>query len=276
MSKTYLSRWLRGLLYFVIIAWSALPIAFIVVSSITPAQDVFRFPPTLWFTPTLEHYIKLWNQWEGFFPALTNSLIVAVGATVLAAVVSFLAGYAYSRYSSRMLAASALYLIAIRMLPPIVVSLPLFPLADYLGLSDTHLVLIILYAVFWVSLFTMIMKTFIDEVPRELDEAALMDGATPFQTLFRVIFPLTLQGMVAGGIFVFVYSWNEFLFALIFVNQNAQTAPLLISQVMGGVDGTEWGVLFAGVTIQFLPIIILVTVLQRYLIAGLTAGSVKG
>ncbi|MGH8810422.1 MAG: carbohydrate ABC transporter permease [Advenella sp.] len=276
MVNRLLGRLARGLVYLVIIAWSIVPIAFIFVSSITPPQDVFRYPPTLHFIPTLENYAKLWDQWEGFFPALSNSLIVAVGATLLAGIVSALAGYVYSRYSSRLLAASALYLIAIRMLPPIVVSLPLFPLADYLGLSDTHLVLIILYAAFWVSLFTMIMKTFIDEVPRELDEAALMDGATSFQMLFRVILPLTLQGMVAGGIFVFVFSWNEFLFALIFVNQNAQTAPLLISQVMGGVDGTAWGVLFAGVTVQFVPVILLVAFLQRYLIAGLTAGSVKG
>lgn len=143
-------------------------------------------------------------------------------------------------------------------------------------MNDTHLVLIVLYSAFWVSLFTMIMKTFIDEVPDELDEAALMDGASRLQTLFRVILPLTLQGMVAGGLFVFVYSWNEFLFALIFVSQKAQTAPLLISQVMGGVDGTEWGVLFAGVTVQFLPVIALVVILQRYLVAGLTAGAVKG
>lgn len=276
MAKPYLARAARALIYLLIILWSALPIAFIVVSSVTPGQDIFSYPPTLLFTPTFEHYVTLWQQWEGFFPALVNSLIIAAAATVLAAAVSFLAGYVYSRYSSRLLAASALYLIGIRMLPPIVVTLPLFPLADWLGLSDTHLVLIILYAVFWVSLFTMIMKTFIDEVPDELDEAALMDGATRFQMMFRVILPLTAQGLVAGGLFVFVYSWNEFLFALIFVNQHAQTAPLLISQVMGGVDGTEWGVLFAGVTVQFLPVVILVVLLQRYLVAGLTAGSVKG
>jgi len=276
MVERHLARLGRGLIYAAMIVWSAVPILFIVVSSITPAQMIFQFPPALVFTPTFEHYLTLWRQWEGFFPALANSLIVAVCATLLSALVSFLAGYAYSRYASRWLASTALYLIAIRMLPPIVVTLPLFPLADYLGLNDTHVVLIVLYAAFWVSLYTMIMKTFIDEVPDELDEAALMDGASRLQVLFRVIFPLILQGMVAGGLFVFVYAWNEFLFALIFVSQEAQTAPLLISQVMGGVDGTEWGVLFAGVTIQFLPVIALVVFLQRYLIAGLTAGSVKG
>lgn len=276
MSRKLLRQAGFGLIYLVIVIWSAVPILFIAISSITPSKYIFQFPPKLIFRPTIEHYLTLWHQWKEFFPALANSFIIAIFATALAALVSFLAGYVYSRYSSRWLASSALYLIAIRMLPPIVVTLPIFPVADYLGLNDTHLILIILYAAFWVSLFTMIMKTFIDEVPYDLDEAALMDGASHLQTLFRVIFPLTLQGMVAGGLFVFIYSWNEFLFALIFVSQKAQTAPLLISEVMGGVDGTAWGVLFAGVTVQFLPVVVLVIVLQRYLVAGLTAGAVKG
>jgi multiple sugar transport system permease protein len=267
---------LRTLVYALIIIWSALPVAFIVLSSVKAQQDIFAFPPKLVFTPTVAHYVALWSQWTGFFETLRNSLIIAVGATLLAAAVSFLAGYVYSRYQSRLLAASAFYMIAIRLLPPIVVTLPLFPLADWLGLSDTHILLILLYAAFWVSLFTMIMKTFIDEVPRELDEAAFIDGASRTQTLFRVILPLTLQGMVAGGIFVFVYAWNEFLFALIFTTQYAKTAPLVISEVMGAVDGTEWGVLFAGVTVQLLPVVIAVSLAQKLLIAGLTAGSVKG
>ena len=207
---------------------------------------------------------------------MRNSLIVAVGATLLAGAVSFLAGFVYSRYASRLLALSAFYMIAIRLLPPIVVTLPLFP-ADRLPRPQRHpMLLIVLYATFWVSLYTMIMKTFIDEVPRELDEAAFVDGATQWQMLRRVILPLRLQGMVAGGIFVFIFSWNEFLFALIFTTQHAKTAPLVISEVMGAVDGTEWGVLFAGVTIQLLPVVVLVMLAQRLLIAGLTAGAVKG
>jgi multiple sugar transport system permease protein len=266
----------RGLLYLLVITWSALPVAFIVLSSLKSQQEIFAFPPTLIFRPTFAHYLTLWEQWGNFFVTLRNSLIIAVGATVLAAAVSLLAGFVYSRYAGKALAFSAFYMIAIRLLPPIVVTLPLFPLADYLGLSDTHILLILLYATFWVSLYTMIMKTFIDEVPRELDEAAFVDGATRWQTLFFIILPLTLQGMVAGGLFVFIFSWNEFLFALIFTTQHARTAPLVISEVMGAVDGTEWGVLFAGVTIQLLPVVILVSAAQSLLIRGLTAGAVKG
>lgn len=267
---------LRVAIYVLVVLWSAVPIAYIVLSSVKPANEMFVFPPTLWFRPTFVHYATLWNEWGEFFDTLRNSLVISAGATLLTAAASFLAGYAYSRYASRWLAASALYLIAIRLLPPIVVTLPLFPLADYLRVSDTHVLLIVLYSTFWVSLFTMIMKTFIDEVPVELDEAAFIDGASLWQTLRRIVLPLTLQGMSAGAVFVFVYSWNEFLFALIFTTRHAKTAPLVISEVMGAVDGTAWGVLFAGVTVQLLPVVLVVALLQRLLVAGLTAGAVKG
>lgn len=275
-----LERWLgrlgRSVVYVLVVIWSGLPIAYIVVSSFKPSNEMFVFPPALWFRPTFVHYITLWNEWDEFFLNLRNSLIIAVGATLLTAAASFMAGYAYSRYRSRWIAGSAMYLIAIRLLPPIVITLPLFPLADFLHVNDTHILLIVLYSTFWVSLFTMIMKTFIDEVPGELDEAAFMDGATQWQTMVKIVLPLTLQGIVAGAIFVFVYSWNEFLFALIFTTQHAKTAPLVISEVMGAVDGTAWGVLFAAVTVQLLPVVIMVALLQRLLIAGLTAGAVKG
>src|SRR5690606_14678617 len=187
--------------------------------------------------------------------------------------ISFLEGYVYSRYSGALVASSALYMIAVRLLPPFVVSLPLFPAVDFLGLSDTHLVLIVLYAAFWVSLVTIILKTFIDEVPRELDEAAEVDGASQLQSLLRVILPLAAQGIAAGAIFVFIFSWNEFLFALIFTTSNAKTAPLVISEVMDAIYGTSWGVLFAGVTVQILPVLLLVILANRLIVAGLTSGA---
>lgn len=266
----------RTILFALIIIWSAFPILYIVVSSFKQQKEIFKYPPDIIFTPTFEHYAALATKWAGFFPAMANSLIVAVGATLLACAASILSGFVYSRYTNRFLAGSVLYLIAIRLLPPIVVTLPLFPVVDALKLSDTHIVLIVLYATFWVSLCTMIMKTFIDKIPRTLDEAAVVDGATTLQTLLRVIMPLALQGIAACAIFVFVFSWNEYLFALIFTTQHAKTAPLIISEVMDAVSGTNWGVLFAGVTVQLLPVTLLVMLAQRFLIAGLTAGSVKG
>ena len=269
----HLVRWI--FLAFILV-WSVAPIFFIVLSSFKRQIDIFVYPPRLVFEPTIDNYLRLNSQWQGFFDAMGSSLIVALGATLLGGVVSFFGGYAYSRYRSRFTSWSAVYMIAVRVLPPIVVTLPLFPVVDWLGLNDTHILLILLYATFWVSLNTMIMKNFFDQIPYELDEAAYVEGATDWQLVTRLLARLTLQGMAAGSIFVFVYSWNEYLFAMIFSTNQAKTAPLILSELMGAVDGTEWGVLFAGVTLQLVPVVLLVTLARRYLIAGLTAGAVKG
>mgnify|MGYP001256731610 CR=1 FL=1 len=270
------AKTLKWLTVLVIAVWSLAPIAFVVVSSLKPPGEIFAYPPKWLFTPTLQNYVDLWLEFGEFFQTLTNSIIVSAGATVFTTAVGFMAGYVYSRYSGRLIAASALYMIAIRLLPPIVVTLPLFPIVSRLRLSDTHLVLILLYSAFWVSLVTVILKTFIDEIPRELDEAAEIDGASQWQILMRVILPLTAQGLAAGAIFVFIFAWNEFLFALIFTTSHAKTAPLVLSEVMDAIYGTSWGVLFAGVTIQLLPVLLLVVLANRLIVAGLTAGSVKG
>jgi multiple sugar transport system permease protein len=266
---------LRLALTALIFIWSVAPILYIVLSSFRKERHILRYPPILWVRPVLDNYATMWTQWRDFFGTIRSSFIIAVGATVLAGLVSFFAGYAYSRYRNRFLAGSAIYMIAIRLLPPIVVTLPLFPAVNYLGLNDKHILLIVLYASLWVSLVSMIMKNFIDAIPKELDEAAFIDGASELQTMARVIFPLSLQGMASGAIFVFVFSWNEFLFAMIFTSSRARTAPLIISEIMGAIHGVDWGVLYAAVTVQIIPVIVLVLLAQRLLVAGLTLGSVK-
>lgn len=189
---------------------------------------------------------------------------------------SVLAGYVYSRYRNSFLASSVYFMVAIRLLPPIVVTLPLFPLSDFLNLNDTYLILIILYATFFVSLSTLIMKSFMDGIPIELDQAATIDGASELQFLVRIVFPLAAQGMVAVSVFVLVYSWNEYLFAFIFTTTNAKTAPLILSEMMGAITGVDWGVLFAAVTLQLVPVVAFVILVQRFLISGLTSGAIKG
>ena len=276
MRRSPAIRALRGLALILIIVWSAFPIALVVASSFKPPRDIFVYPPTWLFSPTFENYVGLWRRWPDFFSNLVNSLIVTGGATALAVFSSTLAGWVYSRQRSRLLTASAFFMIFIRLIPPIVVTLPLFPVVNWLRLNDTHLVLILLYATFFVSLGTMIMKTFIDQIPRELDEAATVDGASDWQIVLRIILPVAAQGMIAAGVFVFVYAWNEFLFAFIFTTTRAKTAPLVVSEMTGAVDGVEWGVLFAATTLQLLPIVIFVMLAQKYLIAGLTAGATKG
>jgi len=123
---------------------------------------------------------------------------------------------------------------------------------------------------------TLLMRAFIDQVPRELDEAALIDGAGRLTILRRVIAPLVAPGMLAIAVFVIVFAWNEFLFAFIFTSTNAKTAPLVISEMIGSFDGVDWGVLFAASTVQLLPILIFIIVAQKHLVTGLTTGATKG
>jgi multiple sugar transport system permease protein len=273
-------RWLAGLgktiAIALIVIWSAFPIAFIVLSSFKPGRDIFEVPPKLVFEPTFAHYRNLWSRWGNFFDGLWNSLIVTVGATLLAVAVSSLAGFVYSRYRSPWLSGSIFFLICIRLIPPIVVTLPLFPIVNWLGLSDTHIVLIVLYATFFVSLGTVLMRTFIDQVPRELDEAAVIDGAGRLTVLVRVVLPLVAPGMLAIAVFVVVFAWNEFLFAFIFTATRAKTAPFVLSEMISSAEGVDWGVLFAAATVQLLPVLLFVIVMNRFLVAGMTAGATKG
>jgi len=260
----------------VVALWSLTPIAVIVISSFKLPRDIFVWPPTILFWPSFASYAGLWQRWPAFFNGLVNSAIVTLSATLLAVAVATFAGYAYSRYRSRLLTLSAFFMIFVRMLPPIVISLPLFSMINAVGLSDTRTVLILLYAAFFVSLDSWIMKTAIDQIPRELDEAARVDGATSWQIMRRVILPLSIQGMIAAGVFVAVYAWNEFLFAFLFTTINAKTAPLAVSEMIGSVETGDWGVLFAAATVQLVPVMVAVILAQRYLIAGLTAGALRG
>lgn len=260
----------------VLLLWSLFPIAFVVVSSFKPGREIFAVPPTWIFTPTFDHFTNLWTRWSVFFDGLVNSTIITIFATILAVGSSTIAGYVYSRNSSRLLNASVLFLIAVRLIPPIVVTIPLFPIVNAMRLNDTHLVLTVLYATFFVSLGAVLMRTFIDQIPRELDEAAEIDGASKLTILRRVIVPLAAPGILAVSVFVVVFSWNEFLFAFIFTATEAKTAPLVISEMIGSIDGVDWGILFAASTVQLLPVLAFVMLMNRYLVAGLTAGATKG
>lgn len=259
-----------------ILVWSLAPILLIVTASLKPEREIFAFPPTLSFTPTLAHYAGLWDRWPAFFRGLLNSAVITAMATVLAVAASLLSGYAYARFRGRWLGASAFLLIVVRLIPPIVVTLPLFPVANALGLQDTHVLMAALYATFFVSLGTFVMRAFIAQIPPELDEAAAVDGASRLRTLFRIIAPLAAQGMLAVAVFVIVFAWNEFLFAFIFTSTAARTAPLVLAEIVGNFDGVEWGVLFAAATLQLLPVLVFVWLAQKHLVAGLTAGATKG
>lgn len=266
----------KALAVLVLLLWSLGPIAVLVLSSFKPGDEIFAAPPRLFFEPTIRHYVALWTRWSAFFDGLRNSLVVTTGATLLAVAASTMAGFVLSRRPGRIASTAALLMVVARLLPPIVVTLPLFPIVNWLRLNDTHAVLIVLYATFFVSLGALLMRSFIDQVPRELDEAALVDGAGHLAILVRVVAPLAAQGMLALAVFVIVFAWNEFLFAFIFTSTRAKTAPLVVAEMLGSFDGIDWGVLFAAATVQLAPILGFVILMQKNLVAGLTSGAVKG
>jgi len=276
MGESLPARALRYACLALVVVWSVFPILLMVLAAFRPAAEIFTFPPRFVFVPTLVNFTRLVTAWPEFFTTLWNSLVITAGATLLTVAATLLSGFVYARYRSSALAGSAFFMILIRMLPPIVVTLPLFPVVNALGLNDTHAILIILYASFFVSMNTWIMKAFIDQIPKELDESAIIDGARLPGILWHVILPLAAPGMIAAATFVIVFSWNEFLFAFIFTTTNAKTAPLILSEMMGALDGVEWGVLFAAATVQLLPVLAFVIAVQKFVVAGMTAGSVKG
>lgn len=276
MLDRYLPIALRWLVIGLGVVWSAFPIFMVVSSSFKTHLDIFAVPPKFLFVPTLDNYRELFHAWPQFVDGLLNSLIITVGATLLTAFVSLIAGYAYSRFQSRLLTASAFFMILVRMLPPIVVTIPLFPVVNQLELNDTHAILIILYAAFFVSLSTWILKSFIDQIPRELEEAAEIEGATLVQRLTKIILPLSVHGMVAACVFVVVFAWNEYMFALVFTSSTAKTAPLVLAEISGSLEGVQWGVLFAAASVQLTPVLVFVLFVQKYIVNGLSAGAVKG
>ena len=259
-----------------IFVWSTVPVLFIVINSFRFPRDILIYPPPINTNFSFDNYFDLAKNYPTFFGYMGNSATIAIAATIIGVIVSACAGYVYSRFPGRFSSISGFYLIAVRLLPGLVISIPLFPLVSYLGLMDTHVLLILLYVTFWVSVNTFVMKAFIDQIPRELDEAAVIDGATSLQVLFKIVLPLSAQGMVASAVFVFVASWNDYVSALIFTTQRAKTTPPVLGEIMDSVVGTNFGVLFAAATIQLVPVLLVVIILQRWIVAGLTAGSVKG
>jgi len=261
-----------------IVLWSFSPILIAIASSFKPEKDIFTYVPTMFFRPVLDNYQSLIREWPEFWTALRNSLIVTIGSAMVVALASLPAAYSYSRMKARGLSLTALFLIVVRMFPPIVITIPLYPLFRSLHLIDTPIALILLYSAFSVSLSVWILKSFFDSVPKELEEAAWLDGCTRIQSVRWVMLPLIAPGLIASTIFVCLFAWNDFMFAFLFTSMRAKTAPVLISEMLGAVGGggINWGTVFAATTIQLIPMLLFVWLIQKRLVKGMTIGAVKG
>ena len=258
-----------------ILAFALLPWLWMFLSSVRPDAELTETPIRI--IPhafTLANHIELLQR-TSFAQNLRDSLVVASGAVALGLLFSLPAAFAFSRFRFPGRNALRINFLVVNMFPVVLLILPLFIVFRQLGLLDTYFALIMGHASFTLPFAIWLMTSYIDGIPADLDEAAAIDGATRMQILTRVILPLVVPGLVAVGIYLFIASWNEYLFALMLAGRNVRTVTVAL-QLFIGENEIHWGLLTAGGTLVALPATILFLFAQRRLVGGLTGGAVKG
>jgi multiple sugar transport system permease protein len=289
------------------------PIYWITSTAFKPRRLATTVPPTVLFQPEVTAFVKLFTKrvqmigevdpevyqkapwWEkriyelgeriikdshgnielsGYPSRFLNSLIVAVVSTVLAVAMGTFTAYGFSRFRMPGEQDWLFFILSTRMLPPVVVAIPMFLMYRVVGLVDTHIGLIILYTAFNLSFSVWLMKGFIDEIPKEYEEAALVDGYTRMEAFFKIVLPQAATGIAATAVFCFITAWNEYAFALMMTNRRAQTAPPFIpSQLGSGI--TDWTTIAAGTFLFLLPVAIFTFLLRKHLLRGVTFGAIR-
>jgi multiple sugar transport system permease protein len=266
-------RHLLHALVIVLVLIIMFPFLWLLAMSFKTDADIFAWPPKLLFAPTTANYLALW---DGNFPrSFANSAIASVVSTLLAMLAGVPGAYALSRTAMRSERGLSLLILSSRMAPPIAFTIPYFLVYRHLELLDTLTGLIIIYLTFNISLVVWLMRSFFDATPGSLEEAAWIDGASLWQAFVKIILPLSGPGLAATAILCFLYSWNDFFFALILTRTEAMTAPVAVVNFMN-YEGWEWGKIAAGGTMVMLPVLIFSIVVRKFLIQGMTAGALKG
>lgn len=255
--------------------WTVGPLYWMVATSFKSGSQLFTNPPTYIPSFTLDNYREAFvNR-----PLLTyarNSLVVAGISTPLSVTIAALAAYAFGRYQFPGRGLMLFMILAIRMLPGLIVAMPLFLIFRSLGLVDSLLGLIIAYTAFNLPFNIWLLQAFFAEIPRELEEAAIVDGASPLQVFWQVMIPMAVPGLVASAVLCLLLAWNEFSFALILTyTLDSQTLPIAIAG-FSSERGTYFGAMAAAGTMAAVPVFIFAVFIQRYLVRGLTAGAIKG
>lgn len=250
------------------------PFLTIVLMSIRPRVLSFTLPPAYIFRPTLSNFWDTFFWHSGLIRNLWNSIIISSSTTVIAVITGSLAAYAFSRMNFKAKNFLFQWILTFRMLPAISVVLPFFTVFTKLKIYDTPLAVIVTHVIIDLPMAIWLMKSFIDELPEELDEAARIDGCSRMGAFWRICMPLSAPALVATGILCFLFSWNEYLFAVSLTSTKAR--PILIAtQGLLTYQGMRWGQLAVLCIIIIIPAILVVLFFQRYLIRGLTFGAVK-
>ncbi len=257
----------------VLIGVILVPILWMISTSLKSTNQTFAVPPVFIFEPTFEHYRSIFTN-SNVPNSLLNSLIVATLSSLLALVLGAPAAYAMARFEFRGKFDLWFWIISNRFISPIVVAVPFFLLARDLSLLNTRTVLILVYLTFNLPLVIWLSIDQFRAIPREIEQAAFIDGAGPWRVFATIALPLATPGLAVSGILCFVFSWNEFLFALVLTQEQARTAPVEAANFMTGF-GVRWGEMMATGTVIVLPVVLFAALASRYLVRGLTMGAVK-
>ncbi|MBX2806645.1 MAG: carbohydrate ABC transporter permease [Hyphomicrobiales bacterium] len=283
-----------------------IPLVWIFSTSFKSPPDSISYPPKVVFEPTLEGYVNLFTtrsrQTDEYIESLGppetwydelvrernmvitgpsrfadrywNSIVIGFGSTFLAVFLGTLTAYAFSRFKVPLKDDLLFFILSTRMMPPVAVAIPIFLMYRELGLSDTAAGMILLYTAVNLSLSVWLLKGFVDEIPREYEEAAVVDGYTRLQAFIKVVLPQMRAGIAATAIFCLIFAWNEYAFALLLTSGNAQTAPPFIPLIIGE-GGLDWPAVAAGTTLFLLPVVIFTVMLRNQLLRGITFGAVR-
>jgi multiple sugar transport system permease protein len=251
------------------------PFLWQVITSIKPTAELTKLPPILPSYPTLEHFESIFKGYP-FYRIIANSFVVASSSTLLALTIGSSAAFALAKLPGKRKGWILAGVLSISMFPPIATVSPLYLLIRAAGLRDSLMSLILTYTTFTLPLTLWVLTQFFRNIPDELYQASRIDGCTPFQSFYRVILPLSGPGLFATAILVFIYSWNEFLFALTFTSTTAsRTIPVAIA-MFPGLHEVPWGEIAAASVVVTVPLLLLVFLFQKRIIEGLTAGALKG
>jgi len=277
--RQFRRRLSRGVVVFglaVFTAWTLGPILWAVISSLLPTSALTSTPPDLSLGNfTLDNYREVLAGDRSLVHGLVNSAIVALLTSSIALVIGSAAAYALARLHLPGANKVLLVILATQMFPGIVIIIPLFIVMSRIGLIDTYQGLVIVYLSFILPIVIWILKGFFDAVPRELERAAAVDGASAMQTFRLIVLPISLPALFATGVFAFIESWNEFFFAVILTRINTKTAPIAIAEFSGQYQ-TLYGQMVAAAVLASIPVVVLAIVFRQYIMKGFVEGAVKG
>ena len=274
MEKEQTKRVVAWIIITIILVVNVLPFVWLILTSLKTRLDIFAIPPRFIFQPTWKNYLSAFGK-RHFLPMFYNSLIISVSTTLLSLAVGTLGAYALARFRLFGGKHISFWILSTRMFPPIVLVIPFYIMATRWGLHDSRFLMVIVYTTFNLPFVVWIMRSFFEDIPYDLEKAAMADGYTRWDAFWKIILPLSSPGLVTTAILCFIFSWNEFLFANVLTAAVAKTVPVGIRGLVTS-RAIEWGEIAAVATLQVIPVLVFTFTVQKYIIRGLTLGAVKG